>query len=809
MGYIGGYVLGTQVKDMVGLYFGNFMCLNQYLCSINNEQFKASALYMTSNKSFLIEYQEIDGGFVAFRGSPKGGKITEKGKIRTGKLDFEDVYFVKELKFNLFSVSQMCDKKNSVLFTKTECLFLSPDFKLLDESQVLLKVPRQNNMYSFDLKNVVPSGDLTCLFAKDTIDESNFWHRRLGSGPKWLFDIDSLTKSMNYELVYARNQSNGDAGIQTDIHAGQAFSEKAAVHDYILLPFISSNPPLFSTIQSSDVNAGDQLGDVNVGDIQGDVNEISRNDDVCQGNEIRIDSSTNTVNAASTSINTSSNIIVVGSLNINTANSNHTNMPTLEATRIFDGAFNDRDLGAEAHTNNLESSTVVSHIPTTRVHKDHPKEQIIRDPNLHTQTRRMIKFSKEGAMVSFINRQKRTNHKDFQNCLFACFLSQMEPKKVIQALKDPSWIEAMQEELLQFKLQDNNKTISSICFIQRLHSLSDGCEECVFIWNNRGRGVCFQPPGFEDPDFPDKVYKVKKALYGLHQALRAWYETLSTYLLNNGFKRGQTDKTLFIKRNKGDILLVQMSSMGELTFFLVLQVKQKQDGIFISQDKYVAEILKKFGFFEVKTASTLMETSKTLLKDEDGQECKKQTVVVNSITEAEYVAASKIALDDETQGRTNDDEMFRVDDLVGEEVVVETTTSIKDSAAPTTDVTKDKIIMAQALAALKIVKPKVVVHEQEMSTIIPAAATKVTTVVPTLRAKDMEADDDDNPDDVAKNFKIEGNLFDFEIPLCKPFNEFNYLSKIDTDLFTFEVYETKTYKGHEYKLNKDMTGDHE
>ncbi|GJS86501.1 putative ribonuclease H-like domain-containing protein [Tanacetum coccineum] len=107
-------------------------------------------------------------------------KLLEKGKIKTEKLDFEDVYFVKELKFNLFSISQMYDKKNSVLFTKTKCLVLSPDFKLLDESQVLLKVPRQNNMYSFDLKNVVPSGGLTCLFAKATIDESNLWHRRLG-----------------------------------------------------------------------------------------------------------------------------------------------------------------------------------------------------------------------------------------------------------------------------------------------------------------------------------------------------------------------------------------------------------------------------------------------------------------------------------------------------------------------------------------------------------------------------------------------------------------------------------------------------
>ncbi|GKE59509.1 hypothetical protein Tco_1498694, partial [Tanacetum coccineum] len=113
--------------------------------------------HMTRNKFYLSDYQDIDGGFVAFGGSSKGGKITGKGKIRTRKLDFEDVYFVKELKFNLFSVSQMCDKKNSVLFTKTECLVLSPDFKLLDESQVLLKVSRQNNMYNFNLKNVVPS----------------------------------------------------------------------------------------------------------------------------------------------------------------------------------------------------------------------------------------------------------------------------------------------------------------------------------------------------------------------------------------------------------------------------------------------------------------------------------------------------------------------------------------------------------------------------------------------------------------------------------------------------------------------------
>nr|GFC32348.1 ribonuclease H-like domain-containing protein [Tanacetum cinerariifolium] len=126
--------------------------------------------HMTGNMSYLSDFEELNRGYVAFEGNPKGGKITGKGKIKTGKLHFNDVYFVKELKFNLFSVSQMCDKKNSVLFTNTECLVLSSEFKLPDASQILLRVPRENNMYNVNLKNIIPSGDLTCLFVKATLD---------------------------------------------------------------------------------------------------------------------------------------------------------------------------------------------------------------------------------------------------------------------------------------------------------------------------------------------------------------------------------------------------------------------------------------------------------------------------------------------------------------------------------------------------------------------------------------------------------------------------------------------------------------
>ncbi|GJT23452.1 hypothetical protein Tco_0893389 [Tanacetum coccineum] len=169
---------------------------------------------------------------------------------------------------------------------------------------------------------------------------------------------------MNYEPVTAGNQTNNDAGIKTDINSGQVGQEKTSDHEYILLPFMPANSPLSSSTQSSDDKDADEMPG--------------------KGDE--------------------------GS------------MPSLEETGIFDDPYDDREVGAEADQNNLELSTAVSTIPTTRVHKDHPKEQIIRDLNLATQTRRMINFSEENAMV-------------------------------IQALIDPSWIEAMQEELLQFKLQ--------------------------------------------------------------------------------------------------------------------------------------------------------------------------------------------------------------------------------------------------------------------------------------------------------------------------------------------------------------------
>ncbi|GJZ65678.1 putative ribonuclease H-like domain-containing protein [Tanacetum coccineum] len=393
------------------------------------------------------------------------------------------------------------------------------------------------------------------------------------------------------------------------------------------------------------------------------------------------------------------------------------NMPDLEDASdtlpndgIFNGAYDDdEDVGAVADFNNMDNTIAVSPIPTLRIHKDHPKGQILGDPTSAVQTRGKIQkaSSAQQALVSYIHKQNRTNHKDHQNCLFACFLSQEEPKTISQALQDESWVEAMQEELLQFKLQKvwvlvdlpygkkvigtkwvfrNKRDERSIVVKNKARLVAQGFRQeegidydevfapvarieairlflafasymgftvyqmdvkSAFLYGTIEEEVyVHQPPGFVDPAHPNKVYKVIKALYGLHQAPRAWYETLSSFLMENGFRRGTIDKTLFIKKKKSDIMLVQvyvddiifgstkksmctefeecmhkrfqMSSMGELTFFLGLQVKQQPDGIFISQDKYVADILKKFDFLSIRTATTPIESNKPLVKDEDG-----------------------------------------------------------------------------------------------------------------------------------------------------------------------------------------------
>ncbi|GJX62914.1 putative ribonuclease H-like domain-containing protein [Tanacetum coccineum] len=305
----------------------------------------------------------------------------------------------------------------------------------------------------------------------------------------------------------------------------------------------------------------------------------------------------NRVNTARLSINTASTNVNTGSLNINIVSPTVTTTP-LEATHA--DFFGDE---TELDMSKITTTYLVPSTPNTRIHKDHSLDHVIGDVQSGVQTRRMTKTSNEQGFISAVYEGK--THEDLHTCLFACFLSQVEPKKGLHSRRGIDYNEVF---ALVARIEAIRLFLAHASFKNFVVYKMDVNSAFMYGKIKEEVYVC-QPPGFEDPEFPNRVYKVEKALYGLHQAPRAWYETLSTYLLDNGFQRGQIDKTLFIKRVK-----------GELTFFLGLQVTQKDDGIFISQDKYVDEILKKFGFSTVKTASTPMETSKPLLKDAEAED---------------------------------------------------------------------------------------------------------------------------------------------------------------------------------------------
>nr|GEV82535.1 reverse transcriptase [Tanacetum cinerariifolium] len=276
--------------------------------------------------------------------------------------------------------------------------------------------------------------------------------REFRSGPKWLFNIDSLTNSMNYQPLSAGNRTNGIAGLNIHSDAGQEGREKVSDQEYILLPVMNTSSDVPSSNEefvSSPKDDADKKSTVEPTCVEGDkIDDLGCLDQQIKSiDDFENTNGTNSFNTASLTVNTASDKDITfqrtyGEWNfstpiiVNAIGSSFSHpatlddffkMPNMEDIRIFDDAYDDRDEGLEADYNNLETEIYVS-----------------------------------------------------------------------------------------------------------------------------------QPPGFVDPKFPNRVYKVEKALYGLHQAPRAWYETLSNYLLENGFRKGTIDKTLFIKKIKNDILLVQV-----------------------------------------------------------------------------------------------------------------------------------------------------------------------------------------------------------------------------------------------------------
>ncbi|GJV06963.1 putative ribonuclease H-like domain-containing protein [Tanacetum coccineum] len=876
--------------------------------------------HMTGNKAYLAEFQDFNGGPVAFGGSK--GYITGKGKIKTGKLDFEDVCFVKELQhFNLFSVSQMCDKKNKVLFTDSECLVLSPEFKLPDENQVLLKIPRQNNMYSFNLENIVPSGGLACLIAKATTDESNKWHRRLGhvnfknlnklvkgnlvrglpskifqndhtcvacqkgkqhkasckakavssishtlqllhmdlfgptsvrslnhktyclvitddfsrfswvfflrtkdetsgilkefirqienqlnqkvktirsdngtefknkdviefcglkgikreysnartpqqngvaerknrtlieaartmladsflpntfwaeavstacyvlnrvlvtkphnkipyelltgkipiisyirpfgchvtilntidhlgkfagksdegflvgyslqskafrvynletkrveenlhitflenkpnvagKGPTWLFDLDYLTDFINYHLVSLKNQANlhagqqeanQNAGTEDIIDAGNSNKEDESAQDCFVLPiwpFYSST--ITPALKSDDKSEGpreeeqvfmDELERLKRQEKEANEEARKKFETLVIQEGVSKPSSTNLFSTVSIPAKASStNLVNIVSIPISTASPN-------EGISLSDP------------TNPKEDD---SEIP--------PLEDIFQNSTDGIFT--TSSYDDEGAVADFTNLETVVNFNKKQI---------RDTESLGLKLEFALWEQRIGTKgFIKIRWMKRGVVVRNKArLVAQGHRQEEGIDyDEVFAPVARLEAIRIFLAFASYMGFIVYQMDVKSAfLYGKideEPGLRAWYATLSTFLLKNGYRRGTIDKTLFLKKDKHDIILVQvyvddiifgstkkswcdefealmksrfqMSSMGELTFFLGLQVKQKEDGIFISQDKYVAEILKKFDFANVKTASTLIETQKPLVKDEEASD---------------------------------------------------------------------------------------------------------------------------------------------------------------------------------------------
>ncbi|GJR13137.1 putative ribonuclease H-like domain-containing protein [Tanacetum coccineum] len=801
--------------------------------------------HMTGNKAYLSDYEDYNGGFVAFGSNPKGGRITGRGKIKTANLDFDDVYFVDEL-----------------------------NFKLLDESQVVLRAHRKDDVYSLDLKNIVPSGCITCLYANATSDESKLWHRRLGHVN--FKNINKLVKGNLVRGLPSKVFINDHTCVAYKKGKQHKASCKAKLERTIRKPLELLHMDLFGPVFVDSINkkryclvvtddfsrfswvfflaTKDETSEILYNFIIGLENQLNHTvkiircdngtefknhimNEFCakkgikrefsvaktpQQNDVAERKNMTLIEAARTMLADSLLPIPFWAEAVNTAcyvlnrvlvtkpqnktpyellmgkppsisfmrpfGCPLTILNTLDSLGKFDGksdegyllgysttckafrVYNKRTKRVEEnlHIDFLEDqpnvagkgpdwmfdldflTNTMNYIPVSvenqvtvdagiqesnvasasgknnEVSQEYillpihphrtkaPIEAVVQDAHekpsenatndkdvqnseddveqtLQDELEKMISQEMVAQAVNNVARQEfdedkrnnvssskatstnilstdrpnvsTTNSDSTANADFTTDPSMTglendsnefsnkgifkEHKNIIQALQAESWVEAMQEELLQFKLQkvwvlvdlpygkkeegiDYDEVFAPVTRIEAIRlflafasymgfTVYQMDVKSAFLYGTIGEEVyVHQPPGFIDPAHPNKVYKVIKALYGLYQAPRAWYETLSSFLMENGFRRGTIDKTLFIKKTKKDIMLVQvyvddiifgstkkslctefeecmhkrfqMSSMGELTFFWGLQVK---------------------------TATTPIESNKPLVKDED------------------------------------------------------------------------------------------------------------------------------------------------------------------------------------------------
>ncbi|GJR62319.1 putative ribonuclease H-like domain-containing protein [Tanacetum coccineum] len=654
--------------------------------------------HMTGNKAYLSDYEDFNGGFVAFGSDPKGG--LEKQLNHNVKIIRCD----NGTEFKNHAMNEFCAKKgikrefsvartpqqNGVAERKNRTLIEAARTMLADS---LLPIP-------FWAEAVNTACYVICLDTLPLVKALETYNKRTkrveenlhinfledqsnvtGTGPNWMFDLDFLTNSMNYIPVSVENQVNVDVVEDVPPAAHEKPSESSPKNNDVQATEDAADKEEQHQMKESEQDLQDELEKMVTQELAAKaMDDVSRQ--ALEEEKRRIASQKKATQATSTNILS-------------------TDRPSVSTYRPF--VSTDRPsvniASTPTGTNASESSFVYLGGKYLLMHLlflmlIYPLIQICLTWKMLLILSQMMEYSMEIMMMmkmwvqwlisttwitlllsvlfphsEFIRSSNRQIHRDLHQTV----QTRGKSKRLLQP-QTSCWVEAMQEELLQFKLQKvwvlvdlpygkkvintkwvfrNKRDERSIVVKNKARLIAQGFRQEEGIDYNEVfapvatiEEISQQPPGFVDLAHPNKVYKAIKALYGLHQAPKAWIETLSSFLMENGYKRGTIDKTLFIKKNKSDIMLVQeyvddiifgsikksmctefedcmhkrfqMSSMGELTFFLGLQVKQQPKGIFISQDKYVADILKKFDFCSIKTATTPIESNKPLVKDENG-----------------------------------------------------------------------------------------------------------------------------------------------------------------------------------------------
>ncbi|GJW97167.1 putative ribonuclease H-like domain-containing protein [Tanacetum coccineum] len=600
--------------------------------------------HMTRNIAYLSDFKEFDGGYVTFRGGAHGGRIFGKQhrascKSKVLNLITKPLFMLhmdlfgptfdetsEILKNFIIEIENLVDKKVKIIRSDNGTEFknkVMDDFcreKGIKREYSVARTPQQNgvaerrNMTLIEAaRTMLADSKLPTTFWAEAVSTACYVQNRVltkfdgksdegffvgyslsskafrvyntrtrrveenlhigflenkpmieGNGPKWLFDIDSLTQSMNYVPVAAGTISNESAGTQGELNAGTSTQKEEISQDCIMMP-IWKDASYFDS-PSKDVGNGEPK---------------SAADDQ---NPKEVNAAGQHVNTASRKVNTGRFKLNIVDPSVNTASSYELDSPkdmfklgashTLETTHVE--FFSDED-EPEVDLGNITNSYTVLTTPNTRIHKDHPIKNVIGDVKSSIQTRRMTKSTSEQGFLS------------------AEELLQFKLQQVWKLVDLPNGKRAIGTKWVFRNKKDERGIVirNKARLVAQGHRQEKGIdyEESAFLYGTIKEEVYVtQPPRFKDPDHPDKVYKVVKALYGLHQAPRAWYETL-VYV----------DDIIFGSTNK------ELCTAFE---------KLMKD----NEDKYVAEILKKFNYTDVKSASTPVDLEKPLVKDGDADD---------------------------------------------------------------------------------------------------------------------------------------------------------------------------------------------